>query len=91
MSSDRSRSPYRSRRFRSSERASYRNAPYPRDSRTYRYVFLSLSILLTQCLFLLASTVGFCIAHDHIIIAITLWFCLRKFTYNAWPLQARFN
>ncbi|KAF5959446.1 hypothetical protein HYC85_000655 [Camellia sinensis] len=40
MTPDRSRSPPRAKRFRSNERASYRDAPYPRDRRTYRQDYL---------------------------------------------------
>lgn len=37
MSPDRSRSPPRGRRIRTSERASYRDAPYRKDRRSYKY------------------------------------------------------
>ncbi|KAE7996814.1 hypothetical protein FH972_001504 [Carpinus fangiana] len=40
MSLDRGRSPPRAKRFRSSERASYRDAPYPRDRRINRQDYL---------------------------------------------------
>ncbi|KAA8539439.1 hypothetical protein F0562_026131 [Nyssa sinensis] len=40
MSLDRSRSPPRAKRYRSSERASYRDAPYQRDRRTYQQDYL---------------------------------------------------
>lgn len=38
MSRDRSRSPGLAKRFRSRDRASYRDAPYKRDKPAYRYV-----------------------------------------------------
>lgn len=37
---DRSQSPRRIKKFRGRERASYRDAPYPRDRHIYRYFFL---------------------------------------------------
>lgn len=57
----RSKSPPRSKRFHSSERASYRDAPYPRDQRAYRYALCS--IFSTSCMQYGSFSMFFLYAH----------------------------
>ncbi|RVW82630.1 Cellular nucleic acid-binding protein-like [Vitis vinifera] len=50
MTLDKSKSPPQAKRLRSSDRASYRDAPYPKDSRVHRFAPLSIQQNLTLLL-----------------------------------------